>query len=233
MKSLISIRTWTEGFSEPKGVAVAFDIFRCCTTIHCLFNRLANPLLVAPSLKEIIAEPRIREYRIFSELSQPAVCHQRFDNSPFHALNHHPDQAPSLVATTTGTPSMFAARGFEKVYVGSLVNFSALVRTLAAYRGPITLVPAALPGSTQIEDEIVAQAVATALEGFANIPDFVKQCGAQAKEKILASPRPEVLAGKLPTGREDVQIALDVDRFDQALALAFEPGAPFARVEKL
>lgn len=232
MKSLISIRTWTEGFSEPKGVAVAFDIFRCCTTIHCLFNRLPNPLLVSPSLKEILDEPRIREYRIFSELSQPAVCHQRFDNSPFHALKHHPDAATSLVATTTGTPSMFAARGFEKVYVGSLVNFSALVGKLSDYRGPITLIPAALPDSTQIEDEIVAQAIATALEGFSNIPEFVQQCAQQARERILASPRPEVLAGKLPTGVEDVKIALDVDRFEHVLALQFEDG-PFARVEKV
>lgn len=230
--SRISIRTWTEPFPSSAGVAVCFDIFRCCTTIHCLKDRLPNPLFVSPSLKEVLEQHRLKDYRIFSELSQPAVCHERFDNSPFHVLNHRSDDAPSLVATTTGTPSMFAARNFEKVYVGSLVSFSALIRELSAYDGPITLVPSAFPDSSQIEDEIVAQAVATALEGFANIPDFVRQCGMQAKEKILASPRPDVLAGKLPTGVEDARIALDLDRFDQVLSLAFEPGAPFALVEK-
>lgn len=233
MNRSLSIRTWTEGFSSPEGVAVVFDIFRCSSTIYTLHGRKLGPVFVAPSILAAQGDPRLPGWRVFSELSQPSVCLERFDNSPHQALLH-PASGPStsLVATTTGTPAMFAARGFKKVFVGSFVNFSALIHTLTAVDTPITLIPAALPGSTQIEDEIAAQAVATALEGFSNIPDFVRQCAAQAKEKILASPRPEVLAKKLVnTGVEDVRLALEVDRYSEVLALSFEDDGPIARLE--
>jgi hypothetical protein len=115
--------------------------------------------------------------------------------------------------------------------VGALVNFSVLVSRLAGLDVPITLIPATFPDARHVEDEITAQAVATALEGFANLPEFVEECARQAKEKILESPRPAVLSGKLATGREDVDVALDLDRFPQLLSLRFE-GPHFARVVK-
>lgn len=232
MKSTLSIRNWWEPIKEPKGVAVAFDIFRCCTTIHTLAARGEKQLFVAPSLKEVKDDARLRGYRVFSELSQPVDCAERFDNSPLIAKNSPLSELPSLVATTTGTPSLFAARGFEKVFVGSLVGFSALVRHLTELNRPITLLPAALPDSNQIEDEITVFAMATALEGFANLPEFVTQCGEQAVEKIRASHRPKELSGKVPTGAEDAELALVLDCFDQVLELDFETG-PFARVKRL
>jgi phosphosulfolactate phosphohydrolase-like enzyme len=206
-----------------EGVAVVFDIFRCSTTIHCLAARAAGLLYVAPSLKEVAGEPRVREMRVFSELSQPVDCLERFDNSPLQASNTPwKIGAASLVATTTGTPAMFAARSFKKVYVGSFVNFSALVRALAEFEGPITLIPAAVPDWQHVEDEIACQAVATALEGFTNIPEFVRECAESALVRIAASPRPALLSKKLATGTDDVKIALDVDRVgDQLLALHF------------
>jgi phosphosulfolactate phosphohydrolase-like enzyme len=175
-------------------------------------------------------EPRIKEMRVFSELSQPVECRDRFDNSPHQVFAHNWESGvPALVATTTGTPAMFAAREFRRVYVGSLVNFSSLVEALLKENCPITLIPAAYQEWGHVEDEITAQAVATALSGFANIPDFVRQCAEQAKEKILASGRPETLDKKLATGREDVRISLEIDRFKQNAWLDFE-GALFAKV---
>jgi phosphosulfolactate phosphohydrolase-like enzyme len=223
MPRSLSIRSWLEPFPSAEGAAVVFDIFRCSTTIHCLAHQGRGPLFVAPSLKEVAEDARVRPMRVFSELSQPVECGERFDNSPKHALGSPwPQGAPALVATTTGTPAMFAARKFERVFVGSLVNFSALVRALTEYGGPITLIPAAIPEWQHVEDEIACQAVATALEGFANLPEFVSECAQAARERILASPRPENLARKLLTGADDVRIALEVDRFpEQLLELQF------------
>lgn len=218
----LSIQHWKDGFSSPSGVAVVFDVFRCSTTIHCLAARGLGSLSVAPSLEAVRSEPRVREMRVFSELSQPVECSERFDNSPFEAVEKPwMSGKPALVATTTGTPGMFAARHFEKVYVGSLVNFSALVAALAEYRGNVTLIPAAFPEWEHVEDEIACQALATALEGFSNIPEFVSECAENAKAKILASHRPEHLYKKLRFGREDISIALDLDRFSQVLSLQF------------
>jgi phosphosulfolactate phosphohydrolase-like enzyme len=226
---MISIRPWTQPFPAQEGVAVVFDIFRCSTTVHCLAHH-GFPLYVAPSLELVQGQARLKEMRVFSELSQPSDCLERFDNSPLRALAAV--GGPALVATTTGTPAMFAAKNFQKVYVGSLVSFSALVRELAGLDCPITLIPAAHLEWQHVEDDISAQAMATALEGFANLPDFVSGCAAQAKEKILASPRPAHLAQKLITGAEDVAIALEVDRFDQVLSLEFEANGLFAKVVK-
>lgn len=229
MKPSLSIRSWTEPFPDHEGVAVVFDIFRCSTTIQCLAHRALGPLFVAPSLEAVQKENRLGEMRIFSELSQASLCRERFDNSPHQALASAL-RSPALVATTTGTPAMFAARRFEKVYVGSLIGFSALVAELVSLNKPITLIPAAHKEWEHVEDEITAQAVATALEGFANMPDFVRQCADQAKEKILASSRPVRLEKKIPTGKEDVAIALDIDRYQRVLSLRFEESGLFAEV---
>lgn len=212
---------------------MVFDIFRCSTTVHCLAEREGGPLFVAPSLEEAAADPRTREMRVFSELSKPVDCRERYDNSPLEATRR-PWEAglSSLVATTTGTPAMFAARRFERVYVGSLVSFPALVAELAAYPGPITLIPAAYPHWNHVEDEIAAQAVATALEGFANLPEFVRECAASARERILASHRPAVLEGKLPTAKEDIALALEIGRCPFALSLAFDQSS-LARVGRV
>ena len=232
MQSRISIRSWLEPFPSTEGVAVVFDIFRCSTTVHCLASRGEGPLFVAPSLAEASADSRVLKMRVFSELSQPVSCLERFDNSPLEASSRPwRTGTPALVATTTGTPAMFAARNFSRVYVGSFVNFSALVAELNALNCPITLIPAAFPDAHHVEDEIACQSVATALEGFCDMPDFVKECAQAAKERILQSPRPELLARKIPTGREDVKIALEIDRFSQVLSLAFQEHT-FAQVRR-
>lgn len=228
----LAIRSWLEPFPSSEGVAVVFDVFRCSTTVHCLASLSRGPLFVAPSLKDAGRDPRVKAMRVYSELTQPVECLERYDNSPLHALEKPwGSGVPSLVATTTGTPAMFAARRFEKVYVGSLVNFSALIGALAAFDGPVTLIPAAFPEALHVEDEIACQAVATALEGFSNLPEFVRQCAENARERVLASPRPTHLAGKIPTGGPDVKIALELDRFDQLLSLEFDD-SPLARVVK-
>lgn len=224
----VCIRTWTEPFPSHEGVAVVFDVFRCSTTIHTLFHRAAGPVFVAPTLKDVSEEPRLREMRVFSELSQPVECLQRYDNSPHEALTGG-WKGDSLVATTTGTPAMFTAKGFRRVYVGSLVNFSSLVAALADLQEPVTLIPAAYSEWNHVEDEITAQAVATALGGFTNIPDFVRQCAEQARERIIASSRPADLERKLPTGLEDVRLSLDIDRYRHLCWLEFD-SAPFASV---
>jgi len=229
----LSICGWQEKFPHEEGVAVVFDIFRCSTTIQCLYNAKPKYLWISPSLKKIQENSvdKVKNFRIFSELSQAIECAERFDNSPALALkNSSPTIDNHLVATTTGTPAMFAAKVFEEVYVGSLVAFSALIEKLSQEKRPITLIPAAFPHSNHVEDGIVAQAVATALEGYSDHKSFVHGCAAQAKEKILVSGRAKFLSEKLATGKEDTEIALDIDRFTSIPQISFTDDPLFARV---
>ena len=74
--------------------------------------------------------------------------------------------------------------------------------------------------------------MATALDGFSNVAEFVSQCANAAREKILASHRIPQLEKKLRMGAEDIQICLDIDRFSQILWADFSQGslAPLAPV---
>lgn len=210
----LSIRHWQDSL-EPTGIAVVFDIFRCSTTIHCLQSKGASPLWIAPSLPVLAEEKELLStLSIFSELRTEISCRERFDNSPKLALAHGTRDKSALVATTTGTPAMFAARNFKRVYVGSLVSFSALIKELMLTDDRITLIPAGFKEARHVEDEIAAQAVATALDGYADIAEFVQGCAEQARAQIIASGRPAELTEKLKaTGAEDVAIAMDIDRF--------------------
>ncbi len=228
----ISICGWQEAFPHTRGVAVVFDIFRCSTTIQCLYNRKPERLWVAPSLKDLRAKDpdMVQSFAVFSELSQPIECAQRFDNSPEHVLGLTSIPADALVATTTGTPAMFAARNFEEVLVGSLVGFSALVARLANDSRDITLIPAAFTTSNHVEDGIVAQAIATALEGYYTHKVFVDGCAEQARTQIINSGRPQFLSEKLATGTVDTRVSLDVDRFSTVPKISFGANTLLAQV---
>jgi phosphosulfolactate phosphohydrolase-like enzyme len=212
VQNRLSIRHWQDAL-DGKGVAVVFDIFRCSTTIHCLKHRGSDPLWIAPNLPSLVDANFRQNLSIFSELKTDISCLARFDNSPKLALENGRPSQPALVATTTGTPAMFAARIYRQVYVGSLVSFSALIKELSTLNEPITLIPAAFKDAGHVEDQITAEAVAAALDGFSNMPDFINGCANRAVELIKASGRPDLLAGKIVSGLEDVTVAMDVDRF--------------------
>ena len=220
----LSIHPWQEPLPSEPGIAVVFDVFRCTTTLQALASRT----------KQIYVRPHLAAFStdglVFSELPETPSCQERFDNSPSLALTHTlKPECPYYVATTTGTPAMFAARQ-HSVLLGSLTNFSALVAFLSEQSQPIYLLPAAPQAWQHVEDEITAMAVATALEGYFSLPEFVSACAKQAKERILQSGRVEYLSQKLPTGQEDTAIALSIDRFPSLLRCAFESDTK-ARVE--
>lgn len=216
----IRICSWREDFPDTQGVAVIFDIFRCTTTMHCIASRKPNDLLVAPSLEAL--GDSAQHAAVFSELSKPIPCKSRFDNSPYSALNEsYSLQHPIYVATTSGTPALFQSRIFERVYAGSLVAFSALLKHLGDYEGKITLIPAAHKNSGHVEDEFVAQAMANALSGYTDQREFVNACAQEAIEKIKSSGRIEHLSAKIPTGSEDTRISLELDRYPFYLSVDF------------
>lgn len=209
----ISIRTWQEPFPSRDGIAVVFDIFRCSSTILELLRHDTNNIFVAKSLDPL--KSQATNLRIFSELPEQLKCRARHDNSPTLArdsLSSDLSAGPVVVATTSGTPALFAARGFAEIWMAGLANFSAVVGALAEEERAITLIPAAASDSSHLEDGIVAQELAIALDGFCLDEEFVRRCGEICIERIRESGRVEELTERLSTGAEDCRLALNLDR---------------------
>lgn len=217
----IEIRNWRDLEKNVEGDAVVFDVFRCSTTVQTLLaNEQRENVLVSRSLDHL--KTLCGDFSIFSELEAQLKCVKRFDNSPAEAIQYK-DLNDCLVSTTSGTPAMFAAKKFQNVYIGSLANFSALVKLLTESNDKITLLPAADPTGNHVEDELVAEQIAIALDGYSQDQEFVRACAEQARAKIEASGRVEHLSQKLPTGADDMQICLDIDRYDFVPKLDFSP----------
>ena len=224
----LSIRDWRELPEKRQGIAVVFDVFRCSTTVQCLHHHRPGNLWVARSLDAL--KTLAAEFRIFSELPDQLACHARYDNSPAAALGDDISvdaDHPFVVATTSGTPAMFAARDYNAVLVGALTNFSALVEYLATIDDDITLIPAAKPDSDHVEDNIVAQAVAVALNGYCDDAEFIRRCAEQSATQIRQSGRPDHLTERLPTGAEDMALALEIDRYRKIPRISFQNRGPF------
>lgn len=220
-QSDITIRDWRNLPATVSGDAIIFDVFRCSTTLQSLLSKDCENVMVTQSLDKI--KTLCSDFRIFSELPEVVACRKRFDNSPASAESQIDFSANNLVATTSGTPAIFAARNFDRVFIGSLANFSSIVRLLQNKTAPITLLPAAKPDSTDVEDGIVAEQIAIALDGYATDSAFVRACAEQAKAKIESSGRIQYLEDKLETGVRDMKICMDIDRFDFVPILNFEP----------
>ena len=144
-------------------------------TLQCLLSHRTDEVWVARQLDGV--KSLAGEFKIFSELPEDLSCRARYDNSPAKALadeNQADAQSPFLVVTTSGTPAMFAARSFEEVWVGALTNFSSIVQLLSQEERSITLIPAAKPSSDDLEDGIVAQEIAIALDGYCMDEQFVR-----------------------------------------------------------
>jgi 2-phosphosulfolactate phosphatase len=151
-----------------------------------------------------------------------------FGNSP-HAIAGVDFTGRTIIQRTgAGTQGIVLARNATCLYATALVTASATVRALTRHaEGRITLV--AMGNNTvdrTDEDELCALHLRTLLRGRPGDPDAVRRgILASAEAAVFGDPaRPH-----MPRG--DLDIALDVDRYDFAIRVTLEDGRPVGRRE--
>ena len=131
--------------------------------------------------------------------------------------------------TSAGTQGIVAASHANQLYAASLVTAEATVRSLLL-GSPEQIALVAMGGNgikRTDEDELCAIHLRNRLEGRRSDRDAIRRvilAGGET-ERFCDPARPYLHP-------EDVDIALDIDRYDFAVRVDFEDGRPVARIER-
>jgi 2-phosphosulfolactate phosphatase len=151
-----------------------------------------------------------------------------FGNSPFEVSNVNFSGKSIVQRTSAGTQGIVAARHAERLYATSLVTASATARALLS-SAPSRISLVAMGNNAVVradEYELCALHLRNLLEDRRGDAHAVRQvilAGGDAL-RFHDPSRPHL-------DRRDLDIALDVDRYDLAIRTVLEGGRPVARAE--
>ena len=225
----IRIDSLLAGAERAVGVVVIIDVFRAFTTAAVALARGAAKIIIVSSVEEALA---LRSAGVghlcMGEVRGRAPPGFDFGNSPFEASQAHVDGMTIIQRTSAGTQGIVAARQATQLYAGSLVTATATVRaTLKHAPTQVTLAAMGKEGASRAdEDELCAIHLRNLLEGR-------RGGGAGIREVILAGPQlPEFHDPAKPYLHPgDLEIALDIDRYDFAVRVTPEDGRLVAQRE--
>lgn len=223
-----------KGAARAAGTVVIIDVFRAFTTAAMAFARGADKIVMVGAVEEALA---LRSQGVgqicMGEVGGLAPPGFDFGNSPHELRDAELAGKTVLQRTSAGTQGIAAAQRAAndggRLYAGALVTASATAR--AVQLGQPKLVSLVAMGNRTIartdEDELCAMHLRNLLEG--------RKGDAQAVRRVILA------GGEAPTfgdprgphrHKEDLDIALDIDRFDFAIRVRIEDGRPVARMER-
>jgi 2-phosphosulfolactate phosphatase len=154
-----------------------------------------------------------------------------YGNSPFEIATLDFSGKTIIQRTSAGTQGIVAANAqADRLYAASLVTAEATVRALlSGSPGEVTIVAMGDNGALRTdEDELTAIHLRNRLEGRPGDTQAVRQV-------ILAGGEVRRFYDPARLGHrpEDVEIALDIDRYDFAIRVDCHDGRPIARIERV
>lgn len=227
----IAIESLLAGAERARGTAVIIDVFRAFTTAAVALSRGAEKIIMVRSVDEALSLRRddVGQLCVGEVEGKPPAG---FDhgNSPFEMTIADVAGKTILQRTSAGTQGIVAALPrSNRLYAGSLVTATATARTIRA-SAPIdvTLVAMGDRGVERTdEDELCALHMRNLIEGRTGNAAAVRDV-ILAGERIADFRDPSM--PHLHPG--DLEIALDVGRFDFAVRVTEENGLPVARMER-
>ncbi len=225
----IWIGSLLEGAAQATGAVAIIDVFRAFTTAAVV--RAANGathITMVASVDEALA---LRDSGVgqvcMGEVRGRMPTGFDFGNSPFEVSQEDFRGKAIIQRTSAGTQGIVAASHAERLYAASLVIASATARTLR------TVAPARISlvamGNEAIsradEDELCALHLRNLPEGRPGDIQAVRAtilAGGEAA-RFSDPTRPQYHPG-------DLDIALDIDRYNFAIAVTMEAGRPVARM---
>ena len=226
----VVIASLVEGAKRAMGVVAVIDVFRAFTSAAVALANGASRIVMVRSLEEALELRRAGVGQVcIGEVGGREPEGFDFGNSPFEIASVDFHGKTVIQRTSAGTQGIVLASSHaESLYAASLVTANAT--TLAILSGsPKTITFIAMGGEgvrRTDEDDLCAMHLRNRIEGRSGDPEAVRRL-------ILAGG--EVPRFHDPTRPylhpEDVDIALDVNRYDFAVRVEIEEGHPVARME--
>jgi 2-phosphosulfolactate phosphatase len=225
----IRIESLLAGAERAAGTAVLIDVFRAFTTAAVVLARGAVKIIVVRSVEEALTLRRAGMGDLcMGEVGGRAPAGFDLGNSPFEVSQANVEGATIIQRASAGTQGMVAARQAENLYAGSLVTAMATARAVLRHSPErVTLVAMGKEGASRTdEDELCAIHLRNILEGRPGNPSGIR-------DVILAGPQIADFHDPEKSHRHpcDLEIALDIDRYDFAVRVTHEDGRLVARKE--
>lgn len=230
----IAINSLVDGARAATGAVGIIDVFRAFTTAAVAFANGASRIVMVGSVEEAVALRASGDVQVcMGEVHGRRPDVFDFGNSPFEVSTIDFRGKSIAQRTSAGTQGIVAASGASRLYATSLVIASATARALRGEGAPghpdrITLVAMGNAGVERTdEDELCAIHIRNILQGRSGDAQAVRQLILAGGE--AAGFRDPANANRHPG---DLEMALDVDRYDFAIRVMLEDGRPVARMER-
>ena len=224
----ISIGSLLDGAKQATGAVAIIDVFRAFTTAAVAFANGTSRIVMVGSVEEALSlRDSGRAQACMGEVGGRAPPGFDFGNSPFEILRVDFRGKTIVQRTGAGTQGILAARGADYLYAASLVTVSATAKALRSHGTErVSLVAMGNNAATRTdEDELCALHLRNILEGRPGNAEAVRQM-------ILAGGEIKRFQDPLdPHHPRDLDIALDIDRFDFAIRVEMENDRPVARLQ--
>jgi 2-phosphosulfolactate phosphatase len=225
----IAIHSLLQGAAQATGSVAIIDVFRAFTTGAVALANGASRIIMIGSVEEALA---LRSAGIadicMGEVGGKPPVEFDFGNSPSEVSTVDFSGKTVVQRTSAGTQGIVAASRADRLYAASLVIASATARAVSAGSPEqVTLVAMGDNGLTRTdEDEVCAIHLRNLLEGRPGDRRAVQRLILAGGEvsRFHDPARPHLHP-------EDVDIALDIDRYDFAIRVKIEDGRPVARIE--
>lgn len=219
-----------EGATQAAGAVAIIDVFRAFSTAAVVLANGAAKITMVATVDEALSLRRSGAGNVcMGEVGGRMPAGFDFGNSPFEVSRIDFRGKSIIQRTSAGTQGIVAATGADRLFAASLVIASATARALrSGASGQITLVAMGNNATARAdEDELCALHLRNLLEGRSGNPQAVREVIlAGADIARFGDPaRPDSHPG-------DLEIALDIDRYDFAIRVSLEAGRPVARMER-
>ena len=227
----IRISSLLDGAAQATGGVAIIDVFRAFTTAAVAFGNGASHIIMVSTVEEALA---LRDCGVgdicIGEVSGRIPVGFDFGNSPYEVSGIDFTGKSIVQRTSAGTQGIGAARQAQRLYAASLVTAHATARALLSSPvEQITLV--AMGDRAEVrtdEDELCALHLRNLLEGRTGNANAVRQV-ILAGGDVLRFHDPE----RPHLDKRDLEIALDIDRYDFAIRVRAEQGRFVGRIEKV
>jgi 2-phosphosulfolactate phosphatase len=223
----IRIESLIEGARRARGTVVIVDVFRAFTTAAVALARGAARIIMVAEIEEAL---RLRDEDVgdicVGEVN--GIRPEGFDygNSPYEMTQALLKDKVVIQSTRAGTTGVAAATQAEAVYAGSFVVADATAKAILR-DDPACVTIVAMGWNARVrtdEDELCALYLRNLMQGRRPDPDALRKLVLASGEAVkFGDPNQPHFH------REDLEIAIDANRYDFAIRVVKEDGFLVAR----